>query len=70
MGRPSLVVCSPMASKTTWLPECDEPLTRGIAPSDIDAQAARLDYAAQYALISTDRVWAELQQFCSQILTD
>ena len=26
--------------------------------------------AAQYALISTDRVWAALQQFCSQILTD
>ena len=70
MGRPSLVVCSPMASKTTWLPECDEPLTRGIAPSDVDAQAARLDYAAQYALISVDRVWAALQQFCSQILTD
>ena len=70
MGRPSLVVCSPMASKTTWLPECDEPLTRGIAPSDVDPRAARLDYAAQYALISTDRVWAELQQFCSQILTD
>lgn len=70
MGRPSLVVCSPMASKTTWLPECDEPLTRGIAPSDIDPQADRLDYAQQYALISVERVWAGLQQFCSQILSE
>ena len=70
MGRPSLVVCSPMASKKTWLPECDEPLTRGIAPSDIDPEAASLDYAAQYALIGVNRVWAELQQFCSRILTD
>ncbi len=68
MGRPSLVVCSPMASKRTWLPECDEPLTCGIAPSDIDPQAARLDYAGQYALITTDRVWTALQAFYEQIL--
>jgi len=67
MGRPSLVVCSPMASKTTWLPENEEVLTRGIAATDIDPEARRLTYEEQYALITTERVWNELQHFYSQI---
>ena len=70
MGRPSLVVCSPMASKTTWLPECESPLTRGIAPTDINPQADRLSYDEQYRLISVERVWTDLQAFCSIILTE
>lgn len=70
MGRPSLVVCSPMASKKTWLPDSETPLTRGIAPSDIDPQAARLSYDEQYRLIGVERVWADLQAFCSRILSD
>lgn len=67
MGRPSLVVCSPMASKKTWLPENDEVLTRGIAATDIDPQAKEKSSEEQYALITTDRVWAALQDFYEQI---
>lgn len=67
MGRPSLVVCSPMASKKTWLPENDEVLTRGIAATDIDPGAKAMTYEQQYDLISTDRVWQALQSFYSQI---
>lgn len=67
MGRPSLVVCSPMASKQTWLPENDEVLTRGISATDIDPKAARLSYAEQYNLISVEHVWTALQAFYQQI---
>lgn len=67
MGRPSLVVCSPMASKTTWLPENDEVLTRGIAATDIDPQAKGMSNEEQYALITTDHVWTALQTFYEQI---
>ena len=68
MGRPSLVVCSPMASKTTWLPENDVVLTRGIAATDIDPEAGCLSYAEQYALITVDRVWPALQSFTSKVI--
>ena len=67
MGRPSLVVCSPMASKKTWLPENDEVLTRGIAATDINPQAGSLSYQEQYGLISVERVWTALQTFYSRI---
>ena len=67
MGRPSLVVCSPMASKTTWLPENDEVLTRGIAASDIDPHAKEKTSDEQYSLIGVDPVWEALQTFYSQI---
>lgn len=63
MGRPSLVVCSPMASKKTWLPENDVVLTRGISATDIDPDAQRLSYAEQYGLITVDVVWQALQDF-------
>ncbi|MCR4602287.1 MAG: glycosyltransferase family 9 protein [Prevotella sp.] len=68
MGRPSLVVCSPMASKRTWLPENDNVLTRGIAATDIDADARRLSYEQQYALITAERVWDSLQTFYTKII--
>ena len=54
MGRPSLVICSPGASKTTWLPQ------------DTDIQAIGID-AASYDLITVDMVWPELQRFCEAI---
>lgn len=51
MGRPSLVICSPGASKTTWLPQGTDILAIGIdAPS--------------YELITVDKVWPELRRFC------
>lgn len=68
MGRPSLVVCSPMASKKTWLPENDEVLTRGISATDIDPNAQRLSYEAQYGLITVEYVWRELKAFCQHII--
>ena len=52
MGRPSLVICSPGASKTTWLPQ------------DTGVQALGID-APSYDLITVDRVWPVLQQFVS-----
>lgn len=67
MGRPSLVVCSPMASKRTWLPENDEVLTRGIAATDIAPNASQLSHEEQYSLITVNRVWEALQQFCQHI---
>ena len=70
MGRPSFVVCSPAASKTTWLPENDEIPTRGLAPTDIDPDAMSLSYDQQYHLITAERVWQELQAFCSLIQID
>lgn len=54
MGRPSLVICSPGASKTTWLPQ------------DTDIMAIGID-ATSYDLITVDRVWPELQHFCEII---
>lgn len=51
MGRPSLVICSPGASKTTWLPQ------------DTDILAIGID-APNYDLITVDKVWSELQRFC------
>lgn len=55
MGRPSLVICSPGASKTTWLPQ------------DTDILAIGID-AVSYDLITVDKVWPELQRFCETIL--
>lgn len=55
MGRPSLVICSPGASKTTWLPQ------------DTDILAIGID-APSYDLITVDKVWPELQRFCEAIL--
>ena len=70
MSRPSLVICSPAASKKTWLPEEDEILTKGIAPTDIDPNAMSMPYDQQYQLITIERVWEELQVFCSKIVKD
>ena len=55
MGRPSLVICSPTVSKTTWLPQ------------DTDVQAVGID-DSDYSLISVDRVWTVLQQFCITVI--
>ena len=51
MGRPSLVVCSPMASKRTWLPQDTDTLALGI-----DAQDATVDV-----------VWNMLLAFCQKL---
>ena len=51
MGKPSLVVCSPMASKTTWLPQ------------DTDVQAWGID--ANDA--TTENVWNQLLAFCKEL---
>ena len=67
MRRPSFVVCSPQVSKTTWLPEEDEMLTRGISVADISQESSRLSYEEQYALITVDIVWQQLVSFCKQI---
>ena len=66
MGCPSLVVCSPGASKTTWLPQDTSVLARGIAATDI-ADVSAMSREEQYALITVDRVWEELENFTLRI---
>ncbi len=51
MGKPSLVVCSPMASKTTWLPQDTDVLAWGI-----DANNA-----------TVEEVWSQLLAFCKEL---
>ena len=51
MGRPSLVICSPFASKTTWLPQDTDIVAQGI-----DAKDATID-----------EVWNQLLAFCKQL---
>ena len=70
MGLPSLVVCSPTASKVTWLPENDKILTRGIAAIDLSCQANELTYEEQYALITVDVVWERLVDFYRQVVKE
>ena len=64
MGRPSLVVCSPSASKTTWLPHDTDITAIGLSASDIRPDAATLTPREQYDLITVDRLWPLLRSFC------
>ena len=63
MGRPSFVICSPGASKTTWLPQDTDIPAEGIAASDLASGASSLTHEQQYALITVDAVWPRLQSF-------
>ena len=51
MGKPSLVICSPYASKTTWLPQDTDIVAQGI-----DANEATVEV-----------VWEQLLAFCKQL---
>ena len=62
MGKPSLVICSPMASKTTWLPDDTNIPAWGIAASDI-CDTTGMSYEEQYDKISIDHVWPMLERF-------
>ena len=64
MGRPSLVVCSPSASKATWLPHDTDITAIGLSASDIRPDAATLTPREQYDLITVDRLWPLLRSFC------
>ena len=64
MGRPSLVVCSPSASKATWLPHDTDITAIGLSASDIRPDAAALTPREQYDLITVDRLWPLLRSFC------
>lgn len=69
MGKPSFVICSPMASKKTWLPQDENIPTEGISPADI-IEADRLsemDAAARYDAITVERVWQRLLPFCQKL---
>ena len=69
MQRPSFVICSPIASKRTWLPEDDEIPTEGISPADIiDAASLRdMDAAARYDAITVGIVYPRLLAFCKKL---
>lgn len=51
MGKPSLVVCSPLASKTTWLPQDTDVLALGIDANDA----------------TIEKVWNQLLAFCKKL---
>ena len=51
MGKPSLVVCSPFASKTTWLPQDTDVLAWGVDSADA----------------TVENVWNQLLDFCTKI---
>ena len=51
MGKPSLVICSPIASRTTWLPQDTDVLAWGI--DAVDA--------------TTENVWNQLIAFCKEL---
>lgn len=70
MGRPSLVVCSPTASKTTWLPSDGDVTAEGIAASDLATpeQLRQMDAMQRYDLITVDIVWQRLLTFCQKFL--
>ena len=51
MGKPSLVVCSPLASKTTWLPQDTDILAWGIDANDA----------------TIENVWNQLLAFCKEL---
>ena len=66
MGRPSLVVCSPGASKATWLPHDTSVTAIGISATDI-GDTTGLSNEEQYAMITTDTVCTQLFAFCKQL---
>lgn len=51
MGKPSLVICSPFASRTTWLPQDTDVLAWGIDATDA----------------TVENVWNQLLDFCTKI---
>lgn len=71
MGRPSFVICSPGASKTTWLPQDTDIPAEGIAATDLVADPsalAGLTSQQQYALITVDAVWPRLKTFAEKLI--
>lgn len=60
-GCPSLVVCAPENNKHTWLPQTQVE-ARGISPADLATatQLAGMSREEQYALITPDIVWQQL----------
>ena len=68
MRRPSFVICSPGASKTTWLPQDTDIAAEGIAASDLSADVKGLTAQQQYDLITVDAVWTRLQTFVAPYL--
>lgn len=60
-GKPSFVICSPVADKAVWLPQDDVP-AHGIAASDIVPEAGLRDMTAEqrYAVITPDIVTEQL----------
>lgn len=67
MGRPSMVICSPMANKRIWLPDETNVPAWGIAASDIE-DTIGLDSERQYQLITVERVWEKLKDFIENVV--
>lgn len=67
-GCPTLVVCAPENDKRVWIPQTNVE-ARGIAAADFmtSAQLQTMDRNEQYALITADAVWAELDQMTQRI---
>ncbi len=67
-GCPSLVVCAPENNKHTWLPQTQTE-AQGISPADLAtaAQLADMSRAEQYALITPDIVWQQLDNMTQRV---
>ena len=66
VGTPSYVICSPSASKATWIP-CDNPMQQAIAATDFLSEEEIRTMTRQdiYDSITVDRVWEGLTTFCT-----
>lgn len=69
MGKPSFVICSPVASKTTWLPDGGDIVTEGISAADLvsSEQYEAMSHAERYNAITADIVKEQLGRFCEKI---
>lgn len=64
-GKPSLVICSPIADKATWLPQDDVP-SQGVAASDLvpEERLQAMTDEQKYAAITPDIVTERLFAMC------
>ena len=71
MGCPNFSICSPKASKQTWIPQDTSVHTEAIAPTDFAPadQLAEMSVEQQYDLLSIDRVWQRLEPFIAERLS-
>lgn len=71
LGKPTFSICSPGASKYTWIPVNDK-YNFAIEPSDFadEELLSTMTHEQKYDLINPDYVWKKLKEFMRLILSD